>query len=61
MKLNTLREKSFCIARIGLALTVFMGSVWAQEQSATPEQKPLPARYSVTDLGTLPDGTFSQM
>src|ERR1039457_2695599 len=32
----------------------------AQEQSVTHEQKPKPARYTVTDLGTLEGGTFSQ-
>ena len=34
--------------------------VVAQEQSATQEQKREPARYTVTDLGTLDGGTFSQ-
>ena len=34
--------------------------VVAQEQSATQEQKPDPARYTITDLGTLEGGTFSQ-
>ena len=34
--------------------------VVAQEQSATQEQKPEPARYTITDLGTLEGGTFSQ-
>src|ERR1035438_3404078 len=32
----------------------------AQEQSATQGQKPEPAHYIVTDLGTLEGGTFSQ-
>src|ERR1022692_2774063 len=32
----------------------------AQEQSATHEQTPEPARYTITDLGTLEGGTFSQ-
>src|ERR1022692_2110780 len=32
----------------------------AQEQSATHEQTPEPARYTITDLGTLDGGTFSQ-
>jgi probable HAF family extracellular repeat protein len=34
--------------------------VVAQEQSATQKQKPEPARYTITDLGTLEGGTFSQ-
>jgi len=32
----------------------------AQEQSASQNQKPEPARYTITDLGTLEGGTFSQ-
>jgi len=32
----------------------------AQQQSATQEQTPEPVRYTVTDLGTLDGGTFSQ-
>ncbi len=32
----------------------------AQEQSAAQEQMPEPARYTITDLGTLDGGTFSQ-
>ena len=32
----------------------------AQEQSAAQEQTPEPARYTITDLGTLDGGTFSQ-
>jgi len=34
--------------------------VFAQEQSATQGQKPKHARYTITDLGTLEGGTFSQ-
>jgi probable HAF family extracellular repeat protein len=34
--------------------------VIAQEHSATQEQKRTPARYTITDLGTLDGGTFSQ-
>jgi probable HAF family extracellular repeat protein len=52
MNLNILRAKSFCVARIGLALAVFAGPVWAQEQK--PEQP----RYTFTDLGAL-GGTSS--
>jgi probable HAF family extracellular repeat protein len=47
MKLTISRTKSFSIARIGLALAIIAGPVWAQEQ------KPKPTRYSVTDLGPL--------
>jgi probable HAF family extracellular repeat protein len=32
----------------------------AQEQSAAQEQTPEPAHYTITDLGTLEGGTFSQ-
>jgi probable HAF family extracellular repeat protein len=32
----------------------------AQEQSAAQERTPEPARYTITDLGTLEGGTFSQ-
>ena len=32
----------------------------AQEQSAAQEQRPESARYTITDLGTLDGGTFSQ-
>jgi probable HAF family extracellular repeat protein len=34
--------------------------VIAQEQSATQEKTPKPTRYTITDLGTLDGGTFSQ-
>src|SRR5580704_3378852 len=34
--------------------------VVAQEQSAPQARKPEPARYTITDLGTLDGGTFSQ-
>jgi probable HAF family extracellular repeat protein len=52
MKVGTSRVKSCRTAHLGLALAVFAGPVWAQEQ------KPEPARYTVTDLGTL-GGTYS--
>jgi probable HAF family extracellular repeat protein len=49
------------IATIGLftPLAISVGVI-AQEQSTTQEQKREPARYTVTDLGTLEGGTFSQ-
>ena len=53
MKFNLINEKPFCTARIGLALALFGGPVWAQQPS-TP-----PARYNITDLGTL-GGAFSE-
>ena len=56
MKLNISRAKAFRIVRIGhigLALAVFAGPVWAQEQ------KPEHPRYTFTDLGAL-GGTSSQ-
>jgi probable HAF family extracellular repeat protein len=49
-----LRAKSFCIVHIGLALAVCGGPGWAQEQKSKP------ARYTVTDLGTLDGGTYSE-
>src|SRR5215831_2904518 len=52
MKAGTSRVKSSRIAHLGLALAVFAGPVWAQEQ------KPEPVPYTITDLGTL-GGTFS--
>jgi probable HAF family extracellular repeat protein len=52
MKLSILRVKSFRIVRIGLALALFAGPVWAQEQ------KPEHLRYAFTDLGAL-GGTSS--
>ena len=54
MKPNSWRTKLCCIAYVGLALAVFAGSVRAQEQKSEH------SRYTVTDLGTLPGGTFSQ-
>ena len=47
------------IAAISL-LTPLAMPVVGQEQSATQEQKREPARYTITDLGTLEGGTFSQ-
>ena len=43
-----------------LAALVMPVGLTAQEHSATHEQTPEPARYAVTDLGTLDGGTFSQ-
>jgi probable HAF family extracellular repeat protein len=43
-----------------LAILAMPVGLTAQEQSATQEQKPEPARYTITDLGTLDGGTFSQ-
>jgi probable HAF family extracellular repeat protein len=54
MKVSTLRAKSFCIVHVGLALAVCAGPGWAQEQKSKP------ARYTVTDLGTLDGGTYSE-
>lgn len=52
MKLNTLRVKSFRIAPLGLAIALFAGPAWAQEQSAQ-EKGAAPAHYSVIDLGVV--------
>jgi probable HAF family extracellular repeat protein len=54
MKLNILIAKTFRLAPFGLALALFAGSVRAQEQD------PEPVRYTVTDLGTLAGGTYSE-
>ena len=54
MKVSMLRAKSFCIVHVGLALAVCAGPAWAQEQKSKP------ARYTVTDLGTLDGGTYSE-
>ncbi len=49
------------IRAVGLLAALAMPvRLTAQEQSATREPMPEPARYSVTDLGTLDGGTFSQ-
>jgi len=53
MKLSIPRTKLSCIASIGVALAVLAGPIWAQKQ------KPKPARYTVTDLGTVSGGAFS--
>ncbi len=52
MKLNILRAKSHCMARMGLALAVIAMPVSAQQQN------PVPARYTVTDLGPAPGQPF---
>jgi probable HAF family extracellular repeat protein len=49
------------IVTLGVCAPMAMPTqVVAQKQSATQEQKPGPARYTITDLGTLEGGTFSQ-
>lgn len=54
MKSTMLRPQSICIACVGLALAACAGSAWAQEKkSASPH-------YTVTDLGTLDGGTYSE-
>jgi len=53
--------KTLTIAAVGLLAVLAMpAQLIAQEQSATEETGPDHARYSVTDLGTLEGGTFSQ-
>jgi probable HAF family extracellular repeat protein len=54
-----LKARSLRIALIGLAFALFGGTVWAQETPAMAPEKPKPAHYAVTDLGTLLNGTFS--
>src|SRR5579863_3269194 len=49
------------IVALGVCAPMAMPTqVVAQEQSATQEQKLEPVRYTITDLGTLEGGTFSQ-
>jgi probable HAF family extracellular repeat protein len=52
MNITSLSTKSFCIVHVGLALAVCAGSAWAQENNS--------GHYTVTDLGTLDGGTFSE-
>src|SRR5262245_44983668 len=47
MKGTTSSRKPFCVAHVGLALAVVFGPSGMQAQG------PKPARYAVTDLGTL--------
>ncbi len=54
MKLSTLRAKSTCIVSVGLAFAACAGSAWAQEKKSEP------LHYTVTDLGTLDGGTYSE-
>ncbi len=54
MKLNGLKAKSFRLTCLGLALALIATPMSAQETSGHP------ARYTVTDLGTLAGGAFSQ-
>ncbi len=56
MKPSILKAKSSCIGRIGLAVAVCAGPVWAQQLVSQPP------RYSITDLGTVgnpPGGAYS--
>jgi len=48
-----------CLAAIALFLSLPSGML-AQAQSVTQEQTAQPANYTITDLGTLNGGTFSQ-
>ena len=57
MKTTLLKSMSAVSLLAALAMPV---GLTAQEQSATQEQTPEPARYTITDLGTLDGGTFSQ-
>jgi probable HAF family extracellular repeat protein len=57
MKTTLLKSMSAVSLLAALAMPV---GLTAQEQSAAQEQTPEPARYTITDLGTLDGGTFSQ-
>jgi probable HAF family extracellular repeat protein len=55
-----MKARSFRFGKVGMAFALSVGPILAQDQSATPEQRPENIRYVVSDLGTLPDGPFSQ-
>ena len=57
MKTTLLKSMSTVSLLAALAMPV---GLTAQEQSAAQERTPEPARYTITDLGTLEGGTFSQ-
>ena len=57
MKTTLLKSMSAVSLLAALAMPV---GLTAQEQSAAQERTPEPARYTITDLGTLEGGTFSQ-
>jgi probable HAF family extracellular repeat protein len=57
--MKTTLLKSMCAVSLLAALAMPVG-LTAQEQSAAQERTPEPARYTITDLGTLEGGTFSQ-
>jgi probable HAF family extracellular repeat protein len=54
------RMFTWIVALSVCAPTAMPTQVFAQEQSASQGQKSGPARYTITDLGTLEGGTFSQ-
>lgn len=54
MKLTISKTKLVCMARIGLTLAVLAAPVEAQEHKSDS------VRFTVTDLGTLTGGTYSQ-
>jgi probable HAF family extracellular repeat protein len=58
MELSSLKPKSSWIACVTLSLAVGSGSLAAQDPKSV--QGPTQTHYTVTDLGTLPGGTFSQ-
>jgi probable HAF family extracellular repeat protein len=51
--------KSFQIVCIGLALAVCAAPVWSQGPSGPQSAESKTLRYTVTDLGPLPGGTYS--
>jgi probable HAF family extracellular repeat protein len=60
MKIITFKGTLCSVAYFGLAIAGFAGPLSAQEEPAQHEHWSEHVRYTVTDLGTLPGGSFSQ-
>ena len=58
MKLNASIANSSSLMRLGMAIALLTGSLWAEEHPAIQQQSAAPSHFAVVDLGTL-GGTFS--